>query len=227
MIQFWRLSDACDDNLGLACTDDGLLLGRTLLIERCDGQFVVRNRSEIERLLCRIDQNGLAVDRLIPGLALVASAMNANDPCLARIAAVHLRIPDLPHHTARDAMEAEDALIKSADWNPALHPRTGTPPNAGWFTPTDGSTGDSSPIRVAQNDNPAQRSNGQGLDAWGRPETLGDHLERHGNDFGVHTPEEILECIRPKNMSRSLRNSSTMHSTIQIPKSALTWTEEL
>jgi hypothetical protein len=36
------------------------------------------------------------VDRLMPGLHTVAAAMNANDPCLARIAAVHLRIPDLP-----------------------------------------------------------------------------------------------------------------------------------
>ncbi len=42
-------------------------------------------------------------------------------------------------------MIAEDALIKYArgeggedDWNPALHPRTGMPPNPGWFAPTDG-----------------------------------------------------------------------------------------
>jgi hypothetical protein len=40
-------------------------------------------------------------------------------------------------------MESEDSLIKCAlgkagtgDWNPALHPRTGTPPNPGWFAPT-------------------------------------------------------------------------------------------
>jgi hypothetical protein len=63
------------------------------------------------------------------GLATVASALNANDQGLARIAAVHLRIPDLPDQAARDAMEAADILIKSADWNPALHPRAGTPPN--------------------------------------------------------------------------------------------------
>jgi hypothetical protein len=27
--QFWRLSEAGPDNLGLACTDDGLLLGQS------------------------------------------------------------------------------------------------------------------------------------------------------------------------------------------------------
>jgi len=43
------LGEAGPDNLGLACTDDGLLLGRTPLIERRDGRFVVRERDDIER----------------------------------------------------------------------------------------------------------------------------------------------------------------------------------
>jgi hypothetical protein len=90
------------------------------------------------------------------GLATVASALNANDPGLARIAAVHLRIPDLPSLTARDEMEAADILIKSADWNPALHPRAGTPPNPGWFAPSG--TEQQPPARVAQNTAPVQRS---------------------------------------------------------------------
>jgi hypothetical protein len=55
-------------------------------------------------------------------------------------------------------MADEDSLIKyardegggAANWNPALHPRTGTPPNPGWFAPTD-SEHDSSGVRVAEN----------------------------------------------------------------------------
>ena len=89
--------------------------------------------------------NGVAIDRLLPGLTIVASALNANNQAGARIAAVHLQIPNLPSLAARDAMIAEDALIKYArdgggasDWNPDLHPRTGTPPNAGWFATTGG-----------------------------------------------------------------------------------------
>jgi hypothetical protein len=154
--QFWRFSEPGPDNLGLACTDDGLLLGQTPLIERRDGRFVVRQPNEIERLLKRAYHGEPAVDRLMPGLATVASALNANDPCLARIAAVHLKIPDLPSSAARDALEAEDSLIKYArdegsgtDWNPALHPRAGTPPNPGWFAPTDGETDDTSRVRIA------------------------------------------------------------------------------
>jgi hypothetical protein len=168
--QVWRLSEPGDGNLGLACSDEGLLLGRTPLIERRNGRFAVRERSEIERLLQRAYGAELPLERLMAGLATVASALNASDPGLARIAAVHLRIPDLPSLTAREAMEATDILIKSADWNPALHPRTGTPPNPGWFAPGGGSDSGSPSIRIAQDDahpdRPSQSSVGGD---WRRP----------------------------------------------------------
>jgi hypothetical protein len=114
MHQIWRLSEAGPQNLGLACTDDGLLLGRTSLIERRDGRFVVRACDEIERLLKGAYGGEPPVDRLMSGLARVASALNANDQCLARIAAVHLRMPDLASLAVRDAIAAEDRLIKYA-----------------------------------------------------------------------------------------------------------------
>ena len=155
----WRLSEnSGDDNLGLTCTEQGLVLGRTTLIERRAAIFVVRKQSELEHLLGCAFRTKLNVDRLMPGLATVAAALNANDQALARIAAVHLRVPDLPDQTARDAMEEADVLIKSADWNPALHPRAGTPPNPGWFAPTDGAGSESFSTRTAQNDDPTHRS---------------------------------------------------------------------
>src|SRR5260370_20671496 len=138
------LSEAGPDNLGRACTTEGLLVGRTPLIERRDGRSVVRERDEIERLLKLAYPGEPAVGRLMPGLATVGSALNANDPALARIAAVHLKIPDLPSAAAHDALVAEDALIKYArdegggrtNWKPALYPRAGVPPNPRWFAPT-------------------------------------------------------------------------------------------
>jgi hypothetical protein len=139
MIQpFWRLSEAGPANLGLAFTDDGLLLGHTSLIERRGGRYVVRGRHEIERLLKRAYHGEPPLDRLVAGFDRVASALNANDRCLARIAAVHLKIPDLASPAVRDALAAEDSLIKyardqgpgDATWNPTLHLRTGTPPAA-------------------------------------------------------------------------------------------------
>jgi hypothetical protein len=176
--QVWRLSEPGDHNLGLACTEQGLLLGRTPLIERRNGRFAVRERSEIERLLSRAYRAELPLERLMAGLTTVASALNANDPGLARIAAVHLRIPDLPSLTARDEMEAADILIKSVDWNPALHPRTGAPPNPGWFAPTGGSDNESSSIRIAQNDVRAERPN--------TPPTV-------GGDWPRQPPEDVQE----------------------------------
>jgi hypothetical protein len=193
MQQMWRLSEAVPHNLGLACTDDGLLLGRTSLIERCDGRFVVRARGEIERLLkCAYDGEP-PVDRLMSGLARVAWALNANDQCLARIAAVHLQMPDLASAAVRDALAAEDSLIKyareegtgAANWNPALHPRTGTPPNPGWFATTGGASHESPGARVAENDDPTRRSDASSdavdnrvhLPPAKRIDELGDFLE--------------------------------------------------
>ncbi len=185
MIRFWRLSERTVDNLGLACTEDGLFLGRTSLVERRDRRYVVREQDEIERLLKRAYHGEQAADRLMPGLATVAAALNADDQCLARIAAVHLQIPDLPSETARNGMEAEDVLIKSGDWNPALHPRAGTPPNPGWFAPTDGGIEVAPPLRLAQNEDrsratdatvgPAERR--ATLTPGERIDELGDFLE--------------------------------------------------
>ena len=169
----WRLSEYAPDNLGLAFTDDGLLLGRTPLIERRGGRFTVRDRSEIAHLVKYSFPHGVAVDRLMPGLARVASALNANDQVAARIAAVHLQIPDLPSSAARSAMIAEDALIKyardqggGANWNPALHPRVGVAPNPGWFATTGGhqqepgqhEPSNQSRLRVAANEDGSRRT---------------------------------------------------------------------
>lgn len=107
--------------------------------------------SEIDYLLSRVYRSALPLQRVMAGLANVAKALNANDLCLAHIAAVHLRIPALPDQAARQELEAADTLIKSVDWNPALHPRAGTPPNPGWFAPTDGAAGESSATQTAQN----------------------------------------------------------------------------
>jgi hypothetical protein len=145
--QFWRLSERTETNLGLACTGDGLFLGRTPLVERREGRFVVRDRRVIERLLRRAYQTEFSANRIMRGLATVAAALNADDSCLARIAAVHLRIPNLPNTIARDYMEAEDILIKSADEKSALQSRQtrkaspDDPKHPGWPAGTPGGLG--------------------------------------------------------------------------------------
>ena len=62
MHQMWRLSEAVPQNLELAGTDDGLLLGRTSLIERRDGRFVVRSAAENNDPMRRSGASPDAVD---------------------------------------------------------------------------------------------------------------------------------------------------------------------
>ena len=146
MIRYWRLNERTQDNLGLACTEDGLFLGRTPLIERRDQRYVVRERSEIERLLKRAYQSGPAIERLMSGLATVAAALNANDQCLARIAAVHLQIPTC-RAKRRERASTEDILIKSVDSSLVLRPARfrkaspDDPEHPGWPKGTEGGLG--------------------------------------------------------------------------------------
>jgi hypothetical protein len=69
-----------------------------------------------------------------------------------------------------------------------LHPRTGTPPNPGWFAPTDGGSADGPRIRVAENQSDARRSDAAPGDEWvrlppreGRIDELADFLEWFAN----------------------------------------------
>jgi hypothetical protein len=108
----WRLSKSGDQNLGLACSEDGLCLGRTPLVERRGDLFLVRAKRDLERLLSRVCGAEIDVERLTFGLTTVASALAAKNLAVAQIAAVHLRLPDLPDAATRAALEAQDLLIK-------------------------------------------------------------------------------------------------------------------
>jgi hypothetical protein len=147
----WRLSAGGDRNLGLCCSEDGLFLGGTPLIERCSGTYVVRPQADLERLLGRAYGGEAAAGRVMPGLATVAAALDERNLPLAQIAAVHLRLPDLPGIVARAALEAEDRRLKrgNAIWDETRHPRSGTPPNPGWFASNPNGRARSRPTQTA------------------------------------------------------------------------------
>ena len=81
--QVWRLSEVSQDNLGLACTDQGLVLGRTPLIELRANQFAVRARGEIERLLSKAYKAEIAAERL---------GIDPYDPGLVQPSSVDVRL---------------------------------------------------------------------------------------------------------------------------------------
>ena len=182
----WTLSKGGPQSLGLSCDADGLFLGPTPLLQRSASRgFAPRPQAELERILARGFGVGVWLDRLMPGLVAVSSALNADNLCGARIAAVQLRIPDLPDVLTRLDMQLEDIQLSldrvskttaAGDWDPAEHPRTGTPPNPGWFAPTgdDGEfDGALRPTLVSDNSNGGRLH----LPSGDRNDEIGDLLE--------------------------------------------------
>lgn len=77
-------------------------------------------------------------------LALIANALNRGDMAIAAIATVQMQFPDPPPmmkggETVDEIMRRVVELYRSgllkADWDPTKHPRSGEPPNCGWFAP--------------------------------------------------------------------------------------------
>lgn len=191
--RIWRLSDQRSD-LGLCCAKDGLFLGGTPLLDRQSNGFAARPQADLETVFSRGFGFSVSLDRVMSGLTTVASALNAGDLCRARIAAVHLRIPDLPDALARLDMQIEDLALKldriakttaAGDWNPPggggwdpeKHPRAGAGPNPGWFAPTGGNeTSDESPHATLVSDKPGDDGRLH-LPPGKRNDEIGDLLE--------------------------------------------------
>lgn len=76
-------------------------------------------------------------------LALIAAALNRGDLAMAAIATVQMQLPDPPPlakglEDANEIRRRAQELMRSGllkFWDPAEHPRTGEPPNPGWFAP--------------------------------------------------------------------------------------------
>jgi hypothetical protein len=112
----------------------------------------------------------VVVDTLMPGFAAVAGALGIRNIGLARIAACNLRLPDLPDTVGWIGVEAEDLVIKLERLDEQLariagdaaqRPRTGAPPNPGWFAPRNGSSADPVPPQVAANEREERRPGGR------------------------------------------------------------------
>jgi hypothetical protein len=145
-MRFFRLSDA-----GVQCGEDGFFVGSAPMLLRSPrasgGEFwAVRPTDELDRDLGACYGFPIDVASKRDGLAGVARALERGETALAKIAAVLLGFPDPPSLAkdtpARGSLELAAQLFWSGllkgDWDPAKHPRTGAPPNSGWFAPTPG-----------------------------------------------------------------------------------------
>jgi hypothetical protein len=136
----------------VSCGVNGVFVGDVPLLQAAGGgagakrQWSVRPASELNEELSA--QYGLPIDVAAKAnaLALIAAAFNRGDLAMAAIATVQMQFPDPPPLTK--GRETEDEIARRAlelhrsrllkFWDPAKHPRTGTPPNPGWFAPESG-----------------------------------------------------------------------------------------
>jgi hypothetical protein len=132
---------------GVHCDRDGLYVGPVALLTATKdatgaASWAPRSESDLNDELSAC--YGLPIDCAAKrgGLAGVATALDRGDVALAGIAALLLRFPD-PPSLEKDASEPDGILTLAAelfwsgllkgDWDPSKHPRTGEPPNRGWF----------------------------------------------------------------------------------------------
>ena len=221
--RIWRITER-KDGLGLHCAEGGLFLGPTPLLERSAGMFAPRPQDDLEVLLGRGFGFPVSLDRVMSGLGTVASALNADDLCRARIAAVHLRIPDLPDAFACLDMQIEDIALKLAriakttaagDWDPAKHPRAGTAPNPGWFATTSnsGDAGDENPHATLVSDKPEDDGRLH-LPAGERNDEIGDLLEWIANAKPKDVDAINAEIDRLFSKVGDFQDAAALHSAL-------------
>jgi hypothetical protein len=136
---------------GVECDPSGLRVGGvTLLAPDAAGKWTRRDEGDLSRELSKLYGFPLDFGRKRGGVDAVAAALASGELARAQIAALLLKLPDppasadLPGGASEKRRLALDlvacGLLKvDADWDDK-HPRTGAPPNPGWFAPTEGAT---------------------------------------------------------------------------------------
>ncbi|RBP05158.1 restriction endonuclease fold toxin 5 of polymorphic toxin system [Roseiarcus fermentans] len=131
------------------CDDNGLRVAGTPLLKRgAHGTWAVREEGDVGRELQKLYGFPLDVGCKRGGLAVIARALNSGDLARAQVATLLLKLPDPPatDGAVPDALQkrrlaheltASGLLKTDDDWD-AEHPRTGTPPNPGWFATKPG-----------------------------------------------------------------------------------------
>jgi len=131
------------------CDADGLRVGGVALLARdARGAWTGRDEGDLDCELSKLYGLPLDFGHLRRRIDSVAAALANGELACAQIGALLLRLPDPPASAGArpDALEKQRlaldlvacGLLKAdADWD-GKHPRTGAPPNPGWFAPTSG-----------------------------------------------------------------------------------------
>jgi hypothetical protein len=166
---------------GVSCDADGVFVGDIPLLQRPGTEspfWSVRPVAELNKELTIRYRLPIDITSKAGAFALIAHALNRGDFAMAAIAAVQMQFPNPP--PLANGVEPSDATMRRAvelhrsgllkDWDPAKHPRTGTPPNRAWFAPVSHSEDRDVQIAMAPDHNnpwkisPDSESGGGGVD---------------------------------------------------------------
>ena len=111
LVPEFRLSDETG-GLGLSCTESGVSLAGAPLLRRTALGFISRPKAEVGALMKAAYGDAFGGADLSPRLAVVADALNKGDLGRARIAAVHLQLPEISWDRAMRIARTEEALAK-------------------------------------------------------------------------------------------------------------------
>jgi Double-stranded DNA deaminase toxin A len=133
---------------GVSCDADGAFVDDIPLLQRGGAEnpcWSVRRLPELNKQLTDRYQLPIDISAKASALVSIADALNRGDLVTAAIATVQMQFPDPPpvakgaetvEQIKRRAAELHRSCLFKADWDPAKHPRAGTPPNPGEFAPT-------------------------------------------------------------------------------------------
>jgi hypothetical protein len=154
-VRFFRLSPG-----GVECNEEGLRVGDVALLARDEkGAWAVREERDLCRDLSRVYGFPVDVSAKMTGFAAISNALQNRNIPKAQIAAMLLRLPDpLPlsagvlgksgvRRLSHDLVMC--GLLKAEDGWDEKHPRTGSPPNPGWFAPKPEASGANDPPKTA------------------------------------------------------------------------------
>jgi SCP1.201-like deaminase len=148
---------------GVSCDADGVYVGDVPLLtcsktSGANKSWVVRPISQLNDELSTLYRLPIDAARKANALTLIATAFNRGDMAMAAIATVQMQFPDPPPLAKGVESGAEierrttglyhSALLKF--WDPAKHPRTGTPPNRAWFAPVGEEAGAATVVPVSE-----------------------------------------------------------------------------
>lgn len=128
----------------VSCNQHGIFIGHVPLLKQAHGSWAVRPIAELNSELTFWYRLPIDIGSKASALALVASALNRHDLAMAAIATVQMQIPDPPLLASSKPENSDDITRRAQElvrsgllkfWDPAKHPRTGMPPNPGWFAP--------------------------------------------------------------------------------------------